>query len=602
MWNKDSSPEVSYCVFIGNTAPQGAGMNNYDGAWPKIDNCVFVGNDANNVGGGMYNRFSVLPEISNSLFCSNSPDQIGGSYTDGGGNSISAVCSDTDGDGTVDWADDDDDNDGILDPNDNCVFTPNPGQEDGDGDGIGDICDGVLYVDDDGPAPHATILAAINAAVSGDTIIVMEGTYVENINMSGKAITLRSTNPGDPSVVLATIIDGGLAGSVIICNSGEDPNTVIDGFLVRNGTGTLGPYSSYDGGGMYNYNGSSPTVSNCVFSGNSAYYGGGMYNLNNSSPEVINCTFSDNIADRSGGGMYNDMSSPVVSNCVFSNNKSVYEGMIFDGSAGGGMVNWESSTEIRNCTFIANSTVKTAFSSGGGVNNTYSSVTVTNCTFGWNISNRGGGMFNFDSSVTVSNCILWGNSALADNEISTYQGDTPVVSYSDIAGGYPGTGNINANPKFVDANGADDIIGTEDDNLRLSVGSPCIDAGDNSSVPADTADLDGDTNTTEPVPFDLEGRHRFFDDPCTADSGNGTPPVVDMGAYEYGSCLAVRGDFEGDDCDVDFADYAIFTEAWLTEPGDAQWNPNCDISIPADKFIDWNDLAVMVNNWLAGTE
>lgn len=91
-----------------------------------------------------------------------------------------------------------------------------------------------------------------------------------------------------------------------------------------------------------------------------------------------------------------------------------------------------------------------------------------------------------------------------------------------------------------------------------------------------------------------------IDQHATADSGNGTPPVVDMGVYEYGSCLAVRGDLEGNDCDVDFADYAIFTPAWSTKPGDTHWNPNCDISIPADKSIDWKDLAVMACNWLAG--
>jgi hypothetical protein len=180
-------------------------------------------------------------------------------------------------------------------------------------------------------------------------------------------------------------------------------------------------------------------------------------------------------------------------------------------------------------------------------------------------------------------------------------GSTLTVSYSDVQGGAAGvyvvsdstlkwgTGNITTNPLFLDADGPDGKVGTEDDNLRLSFGSPCIDAGDNTAVPAG-------------VMTDLDGRLRYFDDPCTADSGNGTPRVVDMGAYEYGSCLAVRGDLEGNDCDVDFADYAIFTEAWLTKPGDAQWNPNCDISEPPDNYIDWRDAAILSDNWLTGTE
>ena len=61
---------------------------------------------------------------------------------------------------------------------------------------------------------------------------------------------------------------------------------------------------------------------------------------------------------------------------------------------------------------------------------------------------------------------------------------------------------------------------------------PCIDAGDNTAVPPDTADLDGDGNTTEPIPLDLDGNLRFVDCPDIPDTGNGTPPIVDMGAYE----------------------------------------------------------------------
>jgi hypothetical protein len=52
-------------------------------------------------------------------------------------------------------------------------------------------------------------------------------------------------------------------------------------------------------------------------------------------------------------------------------------------------------------------------------------------------------------------------------------------------------------------------------------------------VPADEFDLDGDGDTDEPIPFDLDGNPRFVDDPDTDDTGHGTPPIVDMGAYEY---------------------------------------------------------------------
>jgi len=135
------------------------------------------------------------------------------------------------------------------------------------------------------------------------------------------------------------------------------------------------------------------------------------------------------------------------------------------------------------------------------------------------------------------------------------------------------------------------MAGTEDDNLRLSPDSPCIDAGDNSSVPADTADLDGDGNTTEPIPFDLDGHPRIIDGDCN-DSN-----IVDIGAYEF--AWAYIGDFD-DECDVDFEDFAIFALAWLTEPGQPQYNPACEISIPADNSIDWHDLDILTDNWLTG--
>jgi hypothetical protein len=81
------------------------------------------------------------------------------------------------------------------------------------------------------------------------------------------------------------------------------------------------------------------------------------------------------------------------------------------------------------------------------------------------------------------------------------------ITHSDIQGGFPGTGNIDADPMFVDADGADNVVGTEDDDLRHKAGSPCIDTGDNGAVPAW-------------VETDIRGRPRIMNS------------RVDMGAYE----------------------------------------------------------------------
>jgi len=85
---------------------------------------------------------------------------------------------------------------------------------------------------------------------------------------------------------------------------------------------------------------------------------------------------------------------------------------------------------------------------------------------------------------------------------------------------------------FVDPAGIDGVGGTEDDNPHLRAGSPCIDAGKNSLVPPDAADLDEDGDSGENLPLDFDGNQRFVDDPETIDTGSGAWPIIDIGACE----------------------------------------------------------------------
>ena len=133
----------------------------------------------------------------------------------------------------------------------------------------------------DVPGDFPTIQDAVNAAIDGDEIVVAPGTYNELIDFLGMAITVRSS--GGPAV---TSIDGtGLAGSVVTCIAGEGPSTVLLGFTITGGNLDAG-------GGMFNIF-SSPTVTNCVFSGNTGDLAGGMLNFA-SDPTVTSCTFSGN--------------------------------------------------------------------------------------------------------------------------------------------------------------------------------------------------------------------------------------------------------------------------------------------------------------------
>jgi len=124
---------------------------------------------------------------------------------------------------------------------------------------------GTIYV----PGDYPSIQAGIDAASSGDTVQVAPGTYHENITMKSGVVIQGAGAGDDPSI--HSIIDGGATGSVVTAIE-VDSAAKLDGFTITNG-------DKANGGGMYNYS-SSPTVTNCTFSGNSANLnGGGMYNI-----------------------------------------------------------------------------------------------------------------------------------------------------------------------------------------------------------------------------------------------------------------------------------------------------------------------------------
>lgn len=389
------------------------------------------------------------------------------------------------------------------------------------------------------------------------------------------------------------------------------------------------------GGGGFWASGGAAILTNCLFTDNSASFGGGVYNNESSHATTTNCTFVSNHANEAGG-LYALSSDVSVAGCTFTGN-TASDGAF---SVGGGLSAYFANPVVTGCTFIAN----TAAVGGGGLYTEGEAATVIGCTFhrnaavggsnccgsdGWggavmfgyfssatltdcvmtanradlggavftialstprivngtivgNTGRLGGGAYGFNQGVlTITGSIVWANSA---DQIA---GDPATVGYCCVQGGAAWAGggphNTDADPRLVrlPSPGADGVWGTPDDDqgdLRLRSGSPCIDAGSNAAIPP-------------AVTTDMAGRPRFRDDTGTPDSGAGSPPIVDLGAYEFQghSC---RPDWDGNDA-VDPSDVAAFVGAWFGSL--QQGNTTGDFDLNGS--VQPADVAAFVQAW-----
>ncbi len=486
MNNTGSSPTVVNCQFLGNSANTGGGMSNGDGSNPTVTNCTFSGNVGVVSVGGMFN-ISSSPIVTNCIFSDNETNGPGGGmYND---NSSPDV--------------------------DDCNFSGN--HADGSGGGMNNH---------NNSSPTVT-----NCTFTGNQggLSIGDGGGMYNDNSSPKVINCNFT--GNSSKY---------AGGGMDNRNSSDPN--VDGCTFSQNT------AGSNGGGMNNDN-SSPDVNDCHFSENEASSrGGGMSNYNNSSPMVTNCIFEYNWASDRAGGLYSEKGSPAVSRCTFRSNTAANGAGMFNDNTngggsptvddctftgnsavdwGGGLFNYRSDATVTNCTFTSNKTGN----QGGGIENYYCLPTLTNCMFSGNEAAYGGGICNYYGGPRVTNCTLGGNTAsVSGGGIYNYASSTPtlincilwgntpdgifggaIVTYSNVQGGWgnPDDHNIDADPLFINADGND---------LRLGGCSPCVDAGDNGATGLPTTDL--------------VGNPRFVDDKGIVDTGAGTKPIVDMGAYE----------------------------------------------------------------------
>ncbi|ETR73626.1 MAG: hypothetical protein OMM_00803 [Candidatus Magnetoglobus multicellularis str. Araruama] len=350
---------------------------------------------------------------------------------------------------------------------------------------------------------YTSIQAAIDASREGNTIAVYKGSYKENINFNGKLVTVKSVS-GD---VNETIIDGNQLGTVVSFTSGETNRAILEGFTIQNGL------SDTVSGGLFIQN-SSPTIRNCKIIDNEGMKGGGLY-ISNASPNISNCYISDNLSNGSGGGIYCeenarpsitntsvianrclddgaglfvDDAAPVISRLTFDENSAMTNGggvaatnnaelhikqtSILNNSAtrtGGGIhISEHANLSFTNCLFTDNF----CRYYGGGAFVSNASLSLLNCTLIYNMAGSGGAIYPDESEVNIKNSILWENG----ESIESFDSIISVI-YSDIqqeSDVFPGQGNINADPMFIDINS----------NFYLKDHSPCIDTGTSNDAPS----------------------------------------------------------------------------------------------------------------------
>jgi hypothetical protein len=320
--------------------------------------------------------------------------------------------------------------------------------------------------------------------------------------------------------------------SHVVTISGTDSAAVLDGFTIMGGVAadTTLPDDLNGGGGIYN-DGGNATIRNCLIVDNGAdYYGAGFYSRGKCTPVLIDCTVANNWTNWAGGGIYYHWGSDLImTRCVVTSNGAEFQGGGICSHSGGQLL-------ISNSIISGNRANDSTWSRGGGLYGSVANAHVNHCTFVGNQAAAGSAVAcdvfseSDASEMHLSNCILWGDAELIEAE-----GQTLVeITHSSVRGAWPGEGNLDADPCFVqmgywdDARTASDPCDDTwmDGDYHLRWSSPCV----------DTASLDA---VWEPNGTDLDGQPRVSG--ITADMGayelRNDPPVANAGRDVMGFTL-----------------------------------------------------------------
>ena len=462
----DGRTRISNCKFIANsTAGGGGAVQGMNGAL-VMSNCSFSNNTAYSAGAIAAGTFNTV--IDNCTFSGNSATY--------GGGAVSFGTAFTDG---VKLS--------------NCIFNNNTAQ-------LG----GAVYIASSTTA--YSVGQILNCTFTGNTGLPSYSAQGGAVWVNTKCHLYACSFTGNTA---------GAGGAVYANSTSFTQDTVNIATCSFTGNKTTATFGS--GGGIFSAG--RTTLDYCTFTGNKAYNGGGMCNTgivyhpftgntftsdtavtggavsNTSGAYFANSSFIANVAD-TGGAIYNSIYMLAISylnGCKFLGNKANYIA---------GAVNlkvWNADSVV-NCIFSGNK----AGLSGGAIYAMNSQSPIVNTTFAGDTALQGNAIYSTDgTAIVLRNSILWDGLTGIYNETNS----SVSADHSIIQGGMPGTGNLSADPRFINPaprNNAPTAAG----NYALLPCSPAINAGNNGNINYSSL-------------TDVKGDPRL--------SGG----TVDMGAYEY---------------------------------------------------------------------
>lgn len=403
-------------------------------------------------------------------------------------------------------------------------------------------------------AAYQDIDSALAVAVPGTRVWVAAGVYRPSVERVAGSPRTASFTPGPgvrllggfrgtettlaerAGLVRQTILDGDIGVPGVSSDNsynvlrleGNGARHWVDGFTIRGGNAD-GTGLERGGGGISSQIGTK-YVRNCYFVDNRGTVGGALL-TQLSILQIERSTFEGNEALTQGGALFATASCSVTDSLFIGNRAGLRGGAVYanQGLADTGGI---PVTRFQNCEFRGNLADRGGAAFVGVLNVTGAAGRAiwSGCTFAGNGAFLEGAavaappQFESNLQIDIVNSILWGNRSVQGSTLSGNLSSFTKVESCIIEGGFPGTNVVSVNPRFVDLAGGD---------LRLRPGSPAIDAGSNDLVLRDTNDQDKDDDFVEKTPFDRSGASRRQDDPATPDTGQGTGPVTDLGAYEF---------------------------------------------------------------------